>query len=138
MIGYNIHLDWKTIGLTTAEINESCVNPVLERYSDVFSTELGTIKDVKAKLEVKPDAIPLFKRPRPVPFSMKPIIDIELEKARILEKVTHSDWASPILPVPKKDGRIRICGDYKVSVNRSLIVDQQPLPNPEELFTTLF
>ena len=31
--------------------------------SDVFLTELGTIKDVKAKLEVKPDMLPLFKRP---------------------------------------------------------------------------
>ena len=59
----HIRLDWKTIGLTTAEINESCVKPILERYSDVFSTQLGTIKDVKAKLEVKPDAIPIFKRP---------------------------------------------------------------------------
>ena len=91
-------------------------------------TELGTIKDVKAKLEVKPDAIPLFKRPRPAPFSMKPMIDMELDRL---------DWAAPIVPVPKKDGRIRICGDYKVSVNQSLIVDQHPLPNPEELFTTL-
>ena len=71
---------------------------------------------------------------------MKPMIDIELdrlEKAGILEKVTHSDWAAPIVPVPEKDGCIRICGDYKVSVNPSLIVDQHPLPNPEELFTTL-
>ena len=49
----------------------------------------------------------------------------------------HSDWAAPIVPVPKKDGHIRICGDYKVSVNQSLVVDQHPLPNPEELFTTL-
>ena len=32
-------LHWKTIGPSTTE---SCVNPILERYSDVFSTELGT------------------------------------------------------------------------------------------------
>ena len=71
---------------------------------------------------------------------MKPMIDIELdslEKAGILEKITHSDWAATIEPVPKKDGRIRICGDSKVSVNQSLIVDQHPLPNPEELFSIL-
>ena len=71
---------------------------------------------------------------------MKPMIDIELEhleKARILEKVMHCDWAAPIVPVPKKDGAIRICGDYKVSGNQSLVVDQHPLPNPEELFTKL-
>ena len=68
------------------------------------------------------------------------MIDIELdrlEKAGILENVTHSDWASPIVPVPKNDGCMRICGDYKVSVNQSLIVDQHPLPNSEELYTTL-
>lgn len=61
---------------------------------------------------------------------MKPMIDIELyrlEKAGILEKVTRSDWAASIVPIPKKDGRIRICGDYKFSVNQSLIVDQHPL-----------
>ena len=59
----HIHLDWKQLDLTTAEINELCVNSILERYCDVFLTELGTIKDVKAKLEVKPDMLPLFKRP---------------------------------------------------------------------------
>ena len=55
----------------------------------------------------------------------------------ILEKVSHSAWASPVVTVPKKDGRVRLCGDYKVSVNRSLHVDQHPLPTPEELFSTL-
>ena len=45
----------------------------------------------------------------------------------------YCDWAAPIVLVPKKDGLIRISGDYKVSVNQSVIVDQHPLPNPEEL-----
>ena len=72
---------------------------------------------------------------------MKPIIRHKIRsfgECEILEKkITHSDWAAPIVPVPKKDGRIRICGGYKFSVNQSLIVDQHPLPNPEELFSTL-
>ena len=55
----------------------------------------------------------------------------------ILEKVDYSQWAVPIVAVPKKDGKIRLCGDYKVNVNKSLEVDQYLLPKPANLFATL-
>ena len=63
----------------------------------------------------------------------------QLEKLGIVDKVkvSHSDWATPIVPVVKEDGKVRICGDYKVTLNPCLDVDQHPLPKPEELFATL-
>ena len=35
-----------------------------------------------------------------------------LEAAGIIEKVTYSEWAAPIVTVPKPNGQFRICGDY--------------------------
>ena len=46
----------------------------------------------------------------------------ELERLQlqgIIEPVKFSDWATPIVPVLKKDGSIRICGDYKLAVNQA-------------------
>ena len=80
-----------------------------------------------------------FKR-CPVPFAIKDAIGHELdelEQQGIIQKVTHSDWAALIVVVPKKDGKFCICGDYKVTVNQVLSVDQYQLPKPEDLFATL-
>ena len=79
-------------------------------------------------------------KPRFVPFAIREAIEAELKRLEaegIIEKVLYSKWAALIVPVPKGDGKIRICGDYKVTVNQSLQVDQYPLPKPEDLFTLL-
>lgn len=72
-------------------------------------------------------------------IALKTVINVEhdrLVNAEILKKVISSDWATPIVPIPKKGGKIRIASDYKVTGNQSLIVDQHSLPTPE-LFVTL-
>ncbi|XP_041434034.1 uncharacterized protein LOC121398794 [Xenopus laevis] len=45
-------------------------------------------------------------------------------------------WAAPIVVVPKKVP-IRLCGDYKVTVNCCLEPEPYPLPNAEDMFATL-
>lgn len=59
------------------------------------------------------------------------------EASGILKKVSYCECAAPIVVVPKKDRKTRICSDYKVTVNQALEVDQYPLPKPEDLFATL-
>ena len=52
-------------------------------------------------------------------------------------KTISSDWAAPIVAVHKKDEKFRICGDYKVTINQALNVEQYPLRKPDEFFATL-
>ena len=39
--------------------------------------------------------------------------------------------------MPKGDGCLRVCGDYKVIMNSVLVVDKYPLPKPEDLMVQL-
>lgn len=60
-----------------------------------------------------------------------------LEKRGIIERIPNdiSEYASPIVIVAKRNSEsIRICGDFKVSVNKFLAIEQYPLPSAEQLF----
>ncbi len=60
-----------------------------------------------------------------------------LEKNNVISPVKFSKWAAPIVPVLKRDGKIRICGDYKLPVNQATKTDPYPLPRIEDLFASL-
>ena len=57
--------------------------------------------------------------------------------AGIIFKVDHSEWATPIVVVPKADKSVWLCGDYKVTVNPCIEVPQHPLSCAEDIFATL-
>ena len=121
-----IGLDWSQINRASDTLT---LPSVLELYKSVFEDRLGMVNFHRAKLLLRSSSSPKFCKPRPIPFAIKELVGKELdrlEEAGILEKVSHSEWASPIMTVPKKDGSYKICGDYKVTVNPTLETDQYP------------
>ena len=91
------------------------------QYKDVFLEELGTFSGPKKKIHVAEDAQLKYFKARPVPYALKEKIENELDRLveeGTIEPVQFVDWAAPIVPIVKEDKSIRICGDYKVTVNQ--------------------
>ncbi|CAK1597335.1 unnamed protein product [Parnassius mnemosyne] len=59
-------------------------------------------------------------------------------RAGVVEPVDRSDWATPLVIARKADGGIRLCVDYKVTLNKALMVDRYPVPKVEDLFSGYF
>lgn len=55
----------------------------------------------------------------------------------ILSPVTTAEWATPVVPVVKPDGSIRVCGGLRLTVNTAMVMKQYPLPRVEDIFARL-
>ena len=134
-----IRLDWTELCNNHACYSLS-LQDILDGNSSVFSPELGTLKGATATIQLDPSAQPRFCKARTVPYALKGKIEKELDrlvKQGVIEPISFSEWAAPIVPVLKKDGTVRICGDYKLSVNQASKIDSYPLPRIDDLFASL-
>ena len=61
-------------------MHEGALGETLRKYSRVFRSELGTLHGFQAKIHVNLDTVPMFCSARPVPYSMRPLVEEELEK----------------------------------------------------------
>ena len=130
-----LQLDWRSIFRCNNIETRLC-----ENFSKVFEDGQGTILNYKGRISVAENATPRYFKPRPLPFLMKEKVEnelIRLEKSGIISKVLSSEWAAPIVPVLKKNGSLRLCGDYRVTVNSTIIKDTHPIPTIEDIFAKL-
>ena len=109
-------------------------------YQEVFSEGLGALKGVTAKFDIDENSKPWYCKPRPVPLALRAKVEAELDclkETGLTLPVEYSEWAAPIVTVLKSTGAIRICADYKVTINQAVKVDKYPIPNINDLFTKL-
>ena len=108
---------------------------VFEEFKDVFAWEHTDLKGVdpnvcQHKIPLIPDAKPIrLQRYRMNPNYAKKVkeeID-NLLKAGFIAEVESSDWLFLIVVVSKKNGKLRVCADYR-KLNAQTVKDPFPLP----------
>ncbi|XP_054267315.1 uncharacterized protein K02A2.6-like [Macrosteles quadrilineatus] len=146
-----IKLDWSGVKPTRSEDltvhqlgnGESVPNIISDfkkRYSDVFDESIGEIKNISVDIVLKEDVKPVFCKARNVPYALRSAVENELEtlqKNGVIYPVLQSLWATPIVVVPKPNNKVRLCGDFKVTLNPNIRTDHYPLPNPEDIFSSI-
>ena len=56
----------------------------------------------------------------------------------IIEPVEYADWAAPVVAVLKSDRKsVRLCGDFRMTVNPVAKLHRHPIPRVDDLFATL-
>ena len=106
---------------------------LLEEYTDIPGKTDLIEYDIRLTTED-----PVRSKPYPVPHARKDTIQQEVEmmlRMGVIEEST-SPYASPVVLVGKKDGKNRLCVDYR-QLTTVTIVDNEPIPNIEELMTEI-
>uniref|UniRef100_T1I2T8 CCHC-type domain-containing protein n=1 Tax=Rhodnius prolixus TaxID=13249 RepID=T1I2T8_RHOPR len=91
---------------------DATVNELLNKYDSLFGSSVKPVKNYNYNISLKNDARPVFKRARPVPFTLLPSVEKELQRLEdegVISKTTFSEWATPVVPVRKPNGDIRLC-----------------------------
>ncbi|MCO5549970.1 hypothetical protein L7F22_003447 [Adiantum nelumboides] len=118
-----------------SEEEEELLLSLLKEYRDVFAWSYKDIKGVDPKIcqhtiPTRDNAKPSRQRPYTYNETFARKIKEEIEKlkeAEFIYEIEHTDWVSPIVVVPKKNGKLRVCVNLK-KVNAATICDNYPLP----------
>lgn len=128
------------IGTSLSQSEKSELIELLESYLDVFAWSYEDMPGldpniVQHHLPLLPDAKPIKQKLRRMNSKWSVQVKEEIEKqvkAGFLRVIEYSDWLANIVPVAKKDGRVRMCVDYR-DLNKASPKDDFPLPHIDML-----
>jgi len=128
------------IGTTMKKSVREDLVKLLSEYADVFAWTYQDMPGldtsiVEHKLPLKPECPPVKQKLRRMRPDMSLKIRDEVKKqfdAGFLAVAKYPQWVANIVPVPKKDGKVRMCVDYR-DLNRASPKDDFPLPHIDVL-----
>ena len=110
---------------------------LLRRYPTLFSDQLGHCSLVEHSVDTG-TAKPIRSAPRRIPPHLESEVKQQVQSMvdqGILEP-SDGTWSSPVVLVKKKDGTVRICGDFR-KLNRVCEVPAFPIPRIDSLLDSL-
>ena len=123
------HLDPKT---------KSKMLGLLRKYSEICDGRLGTLKGVLHRIELVPGSTPIFQQPYRAGPEARKAEAAEVQRMLEAEVIVPSisEWASPVILVPKPDQSLRFCVDYR-RLNSVTKRDSYPMPRMDECIDSL-
>ena len=134
-----VKLDWTRLHQLRSDPSAAGAGMV-SKFPDVFQKDVGCIKGYTATIRLREKVKPIFKKSRSVPYALQPALEAELDRMQrdgIIEPTDNSEWATPLVIVPKSNGKIRVCGDFKATINQCVETKLYPLPMVEYIFARL-
>ena len=93
---------------------------------------------MQTPVRIQPGSVPPSRAPFRVFGEKRKIIEKEITKMIEMGKIqpTNSPYGAPVLFVPKPDGTLRFCVDYR-ALNKITIKDKHPLPHINDLLDAM-
>ncbi|XP_031358273.1 uncharacterized protein K02A2.6-like, partial [Photinus pyralis] len=113
---------------------------ICAEFKRVFNNSLGCYNYKKVHLQLKENMQPVFLKARQLPLAIKKRVEDELntlQREQVITPVETSEWGTPLVPIIKNDGSLKLCGDYRLTVNRYFKQVQYPLPSVESILMEL-
>jgi hypothetical protein len=111
---------------------------MLRPHREMWDGRLGNVTATSRRIDLTPGARPVHAHPYLAGPQAREVEREEIERMLnqgVIEPTT-SEWASPIVLVPKSDGSYRFCVDYR-RLNAITIPDTYPLPRMDECIDSL-
>lgn len=113
---------------------------VISIFSNIFEERIGCVPNFQVSLQLREGSKPVFTREREVPYALRERVNKELDTLEangIISPVAVSDWGSPLVIIPKADGGVRLCVDYKCGVNERLVKSNYPIRRIDDVLHSL-
>ena len=126
---------WEDVEISKdlSKLHRNQVELLLQEYTDVFSGWPNITSAATHRIDID-DSLPIPCSPYRIPQSLETEVNKEIDKMLELGIIrpSNSPWAFPVVGVPKPDGTIRFCVDYR-KLNKVTKMDAYPIPNMDKM-----